>query len=134
MRGAAPHRGFSLLEIMVAFAILALALGVLLQIFSGAMKATALSGDYSRAVAVAEARLQAVGADIPLAEGTYSGEPEQGIDWIVHIQPFEPPLWAGDFPPLQPYRIRVVATWPGSGAGRGRRVQLDSLRLGEALQ
>lgn len=132
--GMVRQAGFSLLEILVAFAILALSLGVLMQIFSHAMTATVLSGDYSRAVAVAEARLQAVGADLPLAEGAYSGEPEQGIDWVVNIQAFQPPAWAGDFPPLQPYRVSVVATWPGTGAGRRRRVQLESLRLGAALQ
>ncbi|MBK1647377.1 type IV pilus modification PilV family protein [Rhabdochromatium marinum] len=125
------QRGFSLLEVMVAFAILALSLGVLMQIFSRSMNATALSSDYSRAAAVAEARLNAVGVDIPLVEGVYSGEPEDGIDWVVNIEAFPPPIWAADNPVLQAYLVRAVASWPGTGAGHGRRVELQTLRLGE---
>lgn len=135
VRSCTRHQGgFSLLEVLVAFAILALSLGVLMQIFSRAMNATALSAEYSRAVALAESRLNAVGFDIPLSEGVYSGEPEEGIDWVVNIQPYQPPGWLGELPPLQPYVVSVVTTWPGSGMSRGRRVVLRTLRLGEAYQ
>ena len=61
--------GFSLLEVLVAFAILALSLGVLLQIFSRAMSTTAVSGSYSRAAAMAEARLAEVGVTIATGGG-----------------------------------------------------------------
>ncbi len=125
------ERGFSLLEIMVAFAILALSLGVLMQIFSSSMNATALSGDYSRAVALAEARLNAIGVEIPLSPGVHTGEPEAGIDWVVNIQPMPLPGEFSENPALQPYLVNVVATWPGTGAARRRRVVLESIRLDE---
>ncbi len=129
------QRGFSLIEVLVAFAILALSLGVLLQIFSRAMNTTALSGNYSRAVALAEAKLNSVGADIPLEEGVHSGEPEDGMDWIVNIEPYQfqdPALaWIGETPPAQPYLISAVASWPSTAGAR--RVVLRSIRLGEAF-
>ena len=122
------QRGFSLLEVLVAFAILALSLGVLLQIFQRAMNTTAVSETYSRAVALAEAKLNSVGADIPLEEGVHSGDPEDGLDWIVNIEPYQPEGWLGENPPLQPYLITAVASWPSiSGA---RRVVLRTIRLG----
>jgi general secretion pathway protein I len=130
-RACQAQAGFSLLEVMVAFAILALSLGVLLRIFSSSMNATALSADYARAVTLAEARLNSVGADIPLRDGTYSGDAEDGIDWIVDIQSLALPGWLGENPPLQPYRVRAVATWPGISATQERRVVLETLRLGE---
>jgi len=128
---ARAERGFSLLEVLVAFAILALTLGVLLQIFSRAMNTTVLSEDYSRAVALAEAKLAGVGADIPLQPGVQSGDPVDGMDWIVNIEPYQPAGWLGENPPFQPYLITAVASWPSvTGA---HRVVLRSLRLGEAL-
>ena len=125
------QRGFSLLEVLVAFAILALSLGVLMQIFSRAMSTTATSATYSRAVTLAEAKLNEVGAVIPLEEGVHTGEPEDGMDWIVHIEPY-PMGDALDFElPRQPYRVTAVASWPTLGGTR--RVALRSLRLGEPL-
>jgi general secretion pathway protein I len=129
------QHGFSLLEVLVAFAILALSLGVLLQIFQRAMTTTAVSGDYSRIVGLAEAKLAAVGADIPLEEGVHAGEPEDGMDWIISIQPYEPEPegWpGGDFAPsVQPYLITAVASLP-TRAG-ARQVTLRSVRLGEGF-
>uniref|UniRef100_UPI0035939C60 type IV pilus modification PilV family protein n=1 Tax=Thiocapsa sp. TaxID=2024551 RepID=UPI0035939C60 len=48
--------GFSLLEVLVAFAILAVSLGVLMQIFSQATRTTLLSSQYSRAASLAESK------------------------------------------------------------------------------
>jgi general secretion pathway protein I len=129
----AHSRGFSLLEVLVAFAILAISLGVLMQIFQRAMSTTAVSGDYSRIVALAEAKLAAVGADIPLEEGVHTGEPDDGMDWIVSIEPYQPEGWLGEdpAPELQPYRVTAVASLPTLGGAR--QVTLRSLRLGSGF-
>jgi general secretion pathway protein I len=123
-------RGFSLLEVMVAFAILALTLGLLIQVFSRAMNATALSATYSRAATLAEARLNAVGIDIPLAPGAYGGEPEDGLAWQVLIEPYDAVDTDWELP-AQPYRITAVVSW--DTAGGERQVTLSTLRLGEKL-
>ncbi|NEX17238.1 MAG: general secretion pathway protein GspH [Halochromatium sp.] len=127
----ARQGGFSLLEVLVAFAVLALSLGLLLQIFSKAMSTAAIGETYSRAVALAEAKLDAVGTDVPLEEGVHSGDPEAGMDWIIHIEPYQLPDWLAESAPLQPYQVTAVASWPSA---RGtRRVMLRTVRLGEPL-
>lgn len=123
--------GFSLLEVLVAFAILALSLGVLLQIFSKALATTAVSETYSRAVALAESKLNAMGSELPLEEGVHSGDPEGGMDWTVYVESYPIEGWLGENPPLQPYRVTAVVTWPGSA--RARRASLQTIRLGEAI-
>jgi general secretion pathway protein I len=106
---------------------------VLLQIFQRAMSTTAVSADYSRIVALAEAKLAAVGADIPLEEGVHTGEPEDGMDWVVSIEPYQPEGWLGEdpAPQLQPYRVTAVAALPTLGGTR--QVTLRSLRLGTSF-
>lgn len=129
-RGAKlSQQGFSLLEVVVAFAILALTLGVLMQIFSRAMNTTALGGTYSRAATLAEARLNLVGLDIPLETGTHSGDPEDGFDWQVSIEEYvlEDAMWEIE---LQPFLVTSVVSW--DTAEGTREISLSSLRLGAA--
>ncbi|MCG6941200.1 MAG: prepilin-type N-terminal cleavage/methylation domain-containing protein [Thiohalocapsa sp.] len=130
----AHSRGFSLLEVLVAFAILAISLGVLLQIFQRAMSSTTVSSEYSRVVALAEAKLAEVGADIPLEEGVHTGDPEDGMDWIVNIQPYQPAGWLGEDETLalQPYLVTAVASLPTSAGAR--QVTLRTLRLAEPVE
>jgi len=136
-RGRAAQSGFSLLEVLVAFAILAVSLGVLMQIFSRASVTTVASAQYSRAASLAIARLEAVGSAIPLEPGALSGEPDDGIAWELSIVPAElgpasdsDPFGAG--PPVTPYLVTVTALW--QDAGRVRRLSLSTLRLGERLE
>lgn len=119
--------GFSLLEVVVAFAILALSLGILIQVFSRALNATALSGDYSRAATLAEARLNAIGVDIPLEPGSYTSDPEDGLSWKVFIEPYAPDDDAWE-PMFDAFLVTSVISWD-EGGGKRRQVSLSSLRL-----
>lgn len=128
--------GFSLLEVLVAFAILAVSLGVLMQIFSRASFATLSSEQYSRAASLAQARLEAVGSAIPLEPGNLSGEPEDGIAWELTIVETDLGLADDGFAlgfqqSVVPYLVTVTALWPDGE--RVRRLTLQTLRLGEAL-
>lgn len=137
------QRGFSLLEVLVAFAILAVSLGVLMQIFSRATTSTMTTAQYSRAVALAESRLAAVGSAIALKEGVSSGEPEDGFTWELGIvafpigataadSGFTPGALPGFTPAAGPgavYRVTVTVLW--RDGARVRRLTLSTLRLAQ---
>jgi general secretion pathway protein I len=125
----AGQAGFSLLEVLVAFAILSISLGVLMQIFSQASRTTSVSSQYSRAASLAEAKLNAVGSAIPLEEGTVSGDPEHGIAWEITIFPVELDAELGAEPPATPYRVNATALW--QDGGQVRSLTFSTLRLGE---
>jgi general secretion pathway protein I len=119
--------GFSLLEILVAFSILALSLGVLLEIFSTALRGVALSEQYTKAALLAESTLGAVGADIPLETGTYSGDAEEGYSWLVSISPYQSEYLEPRSGYREPLVVSVQVSW--QDLGRERRVQAHTMRL-----
>ena len=122
-------RGFSLLEVLVAFIILALALGVIMRIFSGGLGNIGVAEHYSRAVAIAESKLVAVGVESPLTEGEITGEEEQGYSWRTSVQRYQ----AGEQPleeaamPVDLYQVEVDVTWDNTATAR-RTLRFVTLR------
>lgn len=106
-------RGFSLLEVLVAFIILSLALGVLMRIFSGGLGNIGAAEHYSRAVAIAESQLAAAGIESPLTEGENAGEIENGYTWRTSVRRYdadEQPL-EGVVLPVDLYQVEVTVNW-----------------------
>lgn len=122
-------RGFSLLEVLVAFIILSLALGVLMRIFSGGLGNIGAAEHYSRAVAIAESQLAAAGVESPLTEGEYTGETENGYAWRTSMQRYD----AGTQPlegvvlPVDLYQVEVTVNWDNT-ATTPRTLRLVTLR------
>lgn len=80
------NSGFSLLEVLVAFVILAMALGVLMQIFSGGLRNANRSSEYQQAVLLAQSKLDSVGIELPLEPGSLEGVFDDTYRWQVNIR------------------------------------------------
>jgi len=127
------QRGFSLIEVLVAFMILAISLTVIFRIFSGGLRNVALSEDYARAVLVAESKLSTIGISEPLQRGVTSGEWDERFRWQRVVDTYQP--WVQDrelSTPMEAYRVSVSVDW--EHAGRTRQVTLNSVRLKKAEQ
>jgi len=86
------QRGYSLLEVIVAFAVLALALTVLLGSLSGASRQIKQADLRSRAVLHAQSLLAVTGVVEPLQDGERSGEWEDGrYRWQLQVAPYQEP-------------------------------------------
>ncbi len=83
------QHGFSLLEILVAFSILAMSLGVLLSIFSNGLRSAVIAEEYQEALAIAESQMARAGLEIDLAPGQISGVELDKYSWEMSISPFE---------------------------------------------
>ncbi len=130
-RVARRERGFSLLEMVVAVAILGFSLGALYQAAGGAIRIVQTDEHRSYAIELARS-LIVVYSVVPPAGLIETGETQGGFSWSVVAEPVVLPeeisLMAGA---LQ--RIRAVVSWD-DGAKR-REVFLDSVVAGsEALQ
>lgn len=127
------HRGFSLLEVLVAFVILALVATAIFRLIGGALGNAGVAEDVSRAVLVAQSRLDAVRGGARLA-GESGTEDDGRIAWTTTVEPYVAPdaaqTAAGPQPvsPTQLYRIRVEVRYPGAG-GRERTLALSTLKL-----
>ena len=102
------NRGFSLLEVLVAFVILAMALGVLMQIFSGGLRNANRSSEYQQAVLLAQSKLESVGIELPLEPGIIDGVFNDTYRWQVDIQPYALDQEAAGAASVRPRSLRPV--------------------------
>lgn len=127
-------RGFTLLEILVAFTLMAMIVAVLMRVFSGGLQGISRAEDYARATSIAESALARVGADIPFKEGDTNGEEGDRYRWTLSIKAQSEQAGlnaAGQPQPIMPVRlfeVSVVVGW--TDYGTTRQVALSSLRLG----
>ena len=129
-------RGFSLLEVLVAFVILSLVATALFRLFSGALQNMSAADDYTKAVLVAESALATAGATQPLREATATGAADEGrIEWTTRVVRYSPPgvspdlERAADTMATRLYRVSAEVTFPSPSGGK-RTFALATTRIG----
>lgn len=126
------QRGYTLIEVIVAFALLAAALTLLLGTLSGAARQVRGSADAGRAALYAQSLMSQVGVGEPLEPGTRNGDFEDGrFRWSLDVRrwsdPAQPPTALVDPAAPRLLEVRLGIEW-GDG-GPGQRLLLRTLRL-----
>jgi general secretion pathway protein I len=136
-RPVRAQRGFSVLEVLVAFIIVALVVTALFQLFGGALRNASGAGDWTRALLVAQSRLELSASAQPLREASDAGtEPDGRIAWRASVTPYVPPdpnpdlERASESMTTRLYRISVDVTFAGDD-GKPRTVSLSTVRIGQ---
>jgi general secretion pathway protein I len=129
-------RGFSLLEVLVAFVVLALVATALFRLFSGALANGGAADEYSRAVLVAQSRLTQLAVETPLREDQQLGTSADGrYSWESRVERYVPVDTTpdlermGEFLQTRLWHLVVTVSWP-SDSGRTRSYTLATVRLG----
>jgi type II secretion system protein I len=120
--------GFTLLEVLVALMIFALAFGVLAQIIQTGLRQSTVAESTAAATSLARSQLARVGTELPLEPGETGGETENGMRWHTGIQLAEPP---DQDLGIASYEVQVTVSW---GPGVAEQVTLTTLRLGPLRQ
>ena len=128
-------RGFSLLEVLVAFVILALILGVLMQIFSGGLRNASRVDEYQQAMLLGQSKLASIGIEIPLKVSESDGEFDAVYRWHISIRPYlVAPTQTSDqtglpvpILPVSLLEVEIQVLWGGSN--QPRSASLKTLRL-----
>ncbi|MGE0385518.1 MAG: hypothetical protein AB7Q97_12360 [Gammaproteobacteria bacterium] len=116
--------GFMLLEVLVAFLILALSVPVLMQALGGGLRNDRQAGQYGRAISVAESVIAAAGAQGTLPAGRLHGHTD-GLDWTREVEPYGDTDDDGTAP-LRPMRIIVTVRTPVPAK---REFRMQTIRL-----
>jgi general secretion pathway protein I len=132
----AYSRGFTLLEVLVAFIIASLALGVLFQGTLVGIRSARFAAHYEQATALARSHLAVLSVDNGLNAREVSGDDGSGFHWRGKITPLAQVTMrhsdtdtAEGLPPTLAtlFGISVLVWWKSDGAER--EVKLETARI-----
>jgi general secretion pathway protein I len=121
-------KGISLIEVLVAFVILAMAVTVLLRIFSSGTTNIIISQQYVDAMRIAEMQIYYAGTESELMPATEYGVVDSKYNWQMTIEPY--PFYEGEEQEMYPvtaFRVSVEVNWVERA--HTRQVALSSIKL-----
>ncbi len=104
-------RGFTLIETLVAISILAISLAVLLQLFSGGLKSSRLSDEYTRGIFYAREKMDEILLAEELTEGVIGGEFDDGFKWRAEALRLDIAEAKDVKLPFRAFNIKVDVRW-----------------------
>lgn len=131
MNSRIGRRGFTLIEIVVAMAILGIGLVMIVELFGGGLRLGRTSAEYTQAVSYARMKLEEVSLAQSLDEGLQEGEFDRDFRWRVEVKKVDLIPARGietDYrPPVDLYQVRIDVLW--KSGSRERSAGLESYRV-----
>jgi len=106
--------GFTLIEVVMALAILGVGLTVIIELFSGGLRLARISTEYTKAVNYAHMKMEEIAVKTKIEEGSEEGEFDDKFRWQVGVKRVD--LFSAekgsDFkPPIDLLQIKVNVLW-----------------------
>lgn len=96
--------GFTLMEVILAMAILSISLVMVMQLFSAGLRSSRTSCDYTRAIVHAKDKME----NLVLTLTSESGEFEDGYRWETEAEPYG----EGEDGKPNLLKVKVKINWP----------------------
>jgi len=106
--------GFTLIEVVVAMAILSIGITVIIELFSGSLRLVRTSGEYTKAVNYARVKMEEITIKPTMNEGIEEGEFDGAYRWQVNVKRVDilPARIETDFkPPVELFQVKVNVLW-----------------------
>jgi general secretion pathway protein I len=118
-------RGFTLIEVVVAFAILATSLGVLYEAFGGALRRSAAAGQRELAALRVDSLLSEFRGSGGLLPSPQRGhDPDTGLDWRITRK-----AYLAELPADSAWVTEAVTVEVSWGEGAAKSLRRDSVEL-----
>lgn len=108
-------KGFTLIETLIAISILAISLVTIMQLFSGGLKSSTLSDEYTRGIFHAREKMDEILLAGDLTEGVIDGEFEDGFKWKAEALHLDVQKGKDVKLPFRAFNIRVDVMWDAGG-------------------
>jgi len=117
--------GFTLIEVVVAMAILAIGLTVIIELFSGGLRSGRTSVEYTKAVNYARMKMEEIAVKQTIREGSEEGEFDDTFRWQVETKRVDilPVENKTDFkPPAELFQVKINILWKSGSKERSTRI------------
>lgn len=135
------QRGFTLIEVVMAFSLLAVGLGIAMQIAIGAMRQTRNAAEFTEASLYAQSLIDTLGVAERLEPGQDSGRFGERYRWELIVEPYEVEpvttstgsvtgglVQADTMPTVEMLRLELVVSWErGNNTHEARYVTLRAM-------
>ena len=125
------QRGFSLLEMLISFSILAVSLGILLKIFSTGITTAQVADNYTTAAQIASNLMAKTGVETPLKISENIGVENEFYHWRVRVNPqtFVSPELDLRGLPIDLFNVNVQVWWGDDDKTDDRVLELSTIKL-----
>ncbi|MDW2983060.1 MAG: prepilin-type N-terminal cleavage/methylation domain-containing protein [Rhodanobacter sp.] len=128
MNGARPQRGFSLLEVIAAIMLLAIAFTALMKVAGASIELSHNAAEHSEAAMWARSLLDSAFVGEPVRPASRSGRFNPRYRWQLEVTPWNPAGAPAPGEPLQLYQLDLAVTW--GPPAHPRTAHFRTLRLG----
>jgi general secretion pathway protein I len=120
------QRGFTLIEVVIALAVFAVAVGVCMQIATAGLRQSRIAAEQTQAALLAQSLLDMHGVGERLEPGRSSGRLEGDYQWEIEVTPYDVPLQvdsplAAGLSAVQLFRLDLTIRWPAGPNERSAR-------------
>jgi general secretion pathway protein I len=119
-------RGFTLIEIVVALAILGIGLTVIIELFSGGLRLARTAEEYTRAMGYAQMKLEEITSKRNIEEGTDEGDFDKTFRWQVDVKKID--LLPADKnpdlkPPAELFQVKINILWKSGSKEKSASIE-----------
>jgi len=121
--------GFTLLEVLIAFTMLAVIFATTMEIIAGSARNTRKASDNTLVALYAQSKLDELGLLEKLEEGSSDGDFDDNTNWSLDVVPFDVPYEGDvnqDFSAVELMEVTLIVTT--ERGGRQRHTEFKTLR------